>query len=145
MKFLDLGFGEFPHPNATHGVDIQSESSLTGLARRYGPVAVRNMKRFMSQKGHFFFDFDYTKHKLPYPDNYFDTVFSSHSIDIFGNAFAYKEAVRVLKKGGMLVIEIGSDDPAKHKKIVMTLKKLKLTRVGITSDDRRLFIFRGTK
>ena len=145
MTFLDLGFGEFPHLNATHGVDYQSESSLTRLARRYGPVAVKNMKRFMAQKGHFFFNFDYTKQKLPYADNYFDTVYSSHSLDIFGNAFADKEAVRVLKKGGMLIIKIGSNDPAKHRSLVMKLKKLKLTKVGVSEGEYGSTVISGVK
>jgi SAM-dependent methyltransferase len=145
MAFLDIGFGEFPHEKATHGVDIQPESNLTGLARRYGPVAVKNMKQVMAQKGHFYFNFDYNKTKLPYQNNYFSTVYSSHSLNIFGNEFALKEAIRVLKKGGVLIIRTGSEDPKEHRQLAMELKKHRLKNVAIKPGERRSDLIIGIK
>jgi len=143
MAFLDLGFGESPNSRATHGVDWHTKRSLKSICKAYGPNKEKQFEQKISSM-QVNFNFDYNTTRLPYPDNYFSTVFSSHSLDGFGRSFAFHEAVRVLKKNGKIIIKSGAN-PSKIEKIVNILKKLKISHVSVVTRPGGFYIISGVK
>jgi ubiquinone/menaquinone biosynthesis C-methylase UbiE len=128
---LDMGAANIPYPHATHAVDLVSKrGALTdefNTKNDYynGEITKQrfeNMLKYMDYK----FNFNYNTQKLPWPNNYFDIIFSNGSIGAYGKENAYKEAYRVLKHGGKLKFTVGEPMEKLQKKGQM------LTKIGFT-------------
>jgi SAM-dependent methyltransferase len=118
---LDMGAANIPYPYATHAVDLVSKhGALTdefNAKNDYynGEITKQrfeNMLKYIDYK----FNFNYNTQKLPWQNNYFDLIFSNGSIGKYGKENAFKEAYRVLKRGGKLKFTVGDTMEKLHKK-----------------------------
>jgi SAM-dependent methyltransferase len=111
-RILDMGAANIPHPISTHAVD--SGSKKITLSCNFsnkndyvnGYITKPTFER-MLERMDYRFNFNYNTTKLPWPDNFFDVVYSNGSIGRYGKPYAYKEAYRVLKRGGRLDFSTG--------------------------------------
>jgi len=139
-KVLDMGAHAFPHPRATHAVDIVSKRSVQYTAdkdpdahdKREKPYGYTTKKILENRlkKIDYRFNFNYNTQKLPWSNNYFDTIYSQGSLYAYGKPFAYKEIHRVLKHGGRLIYDIG-DTKEKLEKHFKMLKEIGFTSGNI--------------
>ena len=85
-KVLDIGSGDFPHPRANVVVD----KFIDDNTHRSGDINVLNHQKFIQADGE----------NLPFEDNEFDYVVSSHALEHAENPDLFiKEMCRVGKRG----------------------------------------------
>jgi len=147
---LDLGAHAVPHPRATHAVDHDSKKSILYTAENdlnyhdkrekpYGYTTKRIIENRL-KKIDYRFNFNYNTQKLPWSNNYFDTIYSQGSLYVYGKPFAYKEIYRVLKHGGRLIYDIGDTKERLDKHFKM-LKEIGFTSGRIHNSGK--YIYKG--
>ncbi len=143
MKVLDLGAGDCPYEGTTAAMDEMDRATLGRLAKG----RIRNdanpscARRFfnLAKSGAYVFGFDYTHAPLPYPSEQFDVVRSSHSLGASNRdqgMHAWREAHRVLKKGGWLVVRLGDRKWATRAKKKMAALGMRVTEKEIIYNPR---------
>jgi SAM-dependent methyltransferase len=114
--FLELGASAVPHSKATHAVDLDSKQKTMQFAntlyREEGDTTPEKFERRLKSMD-YRFGFNYNTQRFPWPNESFKTVYSSGSLGHYGNPQnAFKEAYRVLKHNGKLIIDqFGGSEP----------------------------------
>jgi ubiquinone/menaquinone biosynthesis C-methylase UbiE len=145
-----MGAHALPHPRSTHAVDIVDKKSVLWAAENeqdmhdkrekpYGYTTKRILENRL-KKIDYRFNFNYNTQKLPWPNNYFDTIYSQGSLHAYGKPFAYKEIYRVLKQGGRLIYDIGDTRERLNKHFKM-LKEIGFASGGI--HNAGTYVYKG--
>ncbi len=100
-KILEVGAGS--------GCDIISlvQAGARGYALDFSEESIKTIKYWLHKKNIFVNTVKADIKKIPYPDSYFDLVYSVGLLEHFPNPLSLiKEQVRVIKKGGFLIIDV---------------------------------------
>jgi ubiquinone/menaquinone biosynthesis C-methylase UbiE len=125
-RILDLGAGHDPDPAATDAVELLSRAFTVADAKRVGQT--------IPPRVNYLFGVDMNK-GLPYDASTFQKVISKYAISAYGKPKAYREAYRVLKPGGTIVVELG--DPRDIQTIATRLRGARFTGVTVKEQTER--------
>ncbi|MBS7614450.1 methyltransferase domain-containing protein [Candidatus Bathyarchaeota archaeon] len=97
IKFLEIGCGT--------GEFLERIASLDERLKVWGVDISKLAISKVKQKGFEGFALDISRQKTPFPDNFFDIIYAGDVVEhLFDPDFMIKEAKRVLKDGGLIIL-----------------------------------------